>query len=80
MKLVIYAKDTPTTIYDTSAAVVASSTSITVDLDVNFGSSLTFAGCPLTAHLGFALVANWSGEEETIARGDCDVYDRGVPA
>ena len=79
VKLVIYANGDPTTIYKTAAAVVASATSITVDLDVDFVSELTFAGCPLTSTTGFALVALFGTSAETIARGTAYVYDRGVP-
>ena len=79
VKLVITSATDLDTIYKTQAAVVASATSVTVDLDVDFGDELTFAGCPLTAELAFALVADWAGDEETIARGRCYVYDRGEP-
>tara|TARA_R100000951_G_scaffold90274_2_gene78496 strand:+ start:453 stop:1175 length:723 start_codon:yes stop_codon:yes gene_type:complete len=64
-----------------TAAVVASATSITVDLEVDFGSSLSFsqcsgAVCDLVATCSFALVASYGVDEESIARGVAYIYDR----
>ena len=65
----------------TASAVVASATSITVDLNVDFGASLSFTTCngsvcDQVATCDFALVANYGTDEETIARGTSYIYDR----
>jgi len=65
----------------TATAVVASATSITVDLNVDFGTLLTFATCSgavcdQVATCDFALVAKYGTDEETIARGTSYIYDR----
>ncbi len=68
-----------------TGGVVASATSITVDLEVDFGSSLAFdscsgAVCDQVAICDFALIANYSSDEETIARGSAYIYDRAKEA
>ena len=64
-----------------TGAVVASATSITVDLEVDFGGSLVFSDCSgavcnQVATCDFALVATYGTDEETIARGTSYVYNR----
>lgn len=79
IQLIFFDQNDVTQIYKQVAGVVASTVLITVDVDVDFGSSLTFSGCPLTADCGFALIADWSGNLETIAYGMAYVADRGQP-
>lgn len=76
VRLEIHPKDDPDTELKSATAVVASSTLITVDLDVDFGASLTFDGCPLVCEVGYALVADYAGGDETIATGKAYVYDQ----
>lgn len=64
-----------------ASAVVASATSITVDLEVDFGSSLSFTNCSgavcnRVATCEFALVATYGTDQESIARGTAYIYDR----
>jgi hypothetical protein len=64
-----------------ASAVVASATLITVDLVVDFGSSLTFTDCSgsvcnQVATCDFALIAKYGTDEESIARGAAYIYDR----
>lgn len=68
-----------------ASAVVASATSITVDLEVDFGSSLSFTDCSgsvcnQVATCDFALVASYSADEESIARGTAYIYNRAKEA
>lgn len=84
VKLVIWKKGDADTVYNTSTAVVASATSITVDHDVDYKSLLTLQdGCPNDSEeCAWALIADWSGDLEVIAdaNGSAYIYDRGVPA
>lgn len=64
-----------------ASAVVASATSITVDLTVDFGLSLSFANCSgavcdQVATCDFALVATYGTDQESISRGTSYIYDR----
>lgn len=61
-----------------ATATVADATNINVaSLDAGtWTSALTLDGCPAFEKLYFAWVADWSGNEETIAKGDCYVYGR----
>ncbi len=68
-----------------TGAVVASATSITVDVNIDFGSSLTFASCngsvcDQVATCDFSLVAKYGTDEETITYGTAYIYDRAVEA
>jgi len=61
-------------VYWTGAGVVATPTLITVELDAaTFLITPTWSGCPLSAQLSFALVAD---DKYTIAWGKCYVYYR----
>lgn len=68
-----------------ASAVVASATLITVDLKVDFGSSLNFSDCSgavcnQVATCDFALVASYGTDEESIARGTAYIYNRAKEA
>ena len=68
-----------------TGAVVASATSITVDVEIDFGSSLTFASCngsvcDQVATCDFSLVAKYGTDQETITYGTAYIYDRAVEA
>ena len=68
-----------------TGAVVASATSITVDVEIDFGSSLTFASCAgsvcdQVATCDFSLVAKYGTDQETITYGTAYIYDRAVEA
>lgn len=68
-----------------TGAVVASATSITVDVNIDFGSSLTFASCAgsvceQVATCEFSLVAKYGTDQETITYGTAYIYDRAVEA
>ena len=68
-----------------TGAVVASATSITVDVNIDFGASLTFASCNgsvcnQVATCDFSLVAKYGTDEETITYGTAYIYDRAVEA
>ena len=68
-----------------TGAVVASATSITVDVNIDFGSSLTFASCAgsvcdQVATCDFSLVAKYGTDQETITYGTAYIYDRAVEA
>ena len=68
-----------------TGAVVASATSITVDVNIDFSSSLTFASCAgsvcdQVATCDFSLVAKYGTDQETITYGTAYIYDRAVEA
>ena len=78
--LVVYDKDTPSTIYKQVDCTATSSTLITADaFTVDFGSSLTFGDCPRSAECGFAVVAVDSGLDSVAAAGSWFVIDRADP-
>lgn len=81
IKLVITSCDFDTT-YLTATGTVESATEISVSMDAIFDPVPTFPDtCNASLKLAFALVSiDGDDDEETIARGSCYVYERGVVA
>jgi hypothetical protein len=78
--LVIYDKATPATIYKQVACSATSSLVTASAFDIDFGGSLTFAGCPLTCEVGYAVVATTSSKDATLAFGSMFIINRADPA
>lgn len=77
--LVIFDKDV-NTIYKQVSCTATSTVLITADAyDIDFGSSLTFAGCPEFVECQYAVVATTSGKDATIASGSYFIYNRMDP-
>ena len=61
----------------TAAGTVDSSVQLSVSMTATFDAALALTGgCPLFEKLRFALVVIESDDEETVAKGDCYVYER----
>lgn len=84
VKLLIWVAGDPSQVLKNAAAVVESLTSIAVEMTASFSTvvpPLAFHGKELVAQHSFALVAEWPGDDpETIVSGNCNIYDRAVPA
>lgn len=77
VKLFITADDDTTSIYKEVVATVASTTSITIDLDTNtFDQTIVYDGTPPVKELRYSLVADWNSSYETIATGLTYVYQQ----